>query len=121
MAIGLDRILLILFKFYIVFFLVSGLKINLNKSNLYGVCTNWGEVEDFALVVGCRPYKLPFNYIGLHVGQNMTRIVGWKCIIDRFEKKIIQVEGGKSMLLKSVLGSLSTYFFLYFSYAYFSC
>lgn len=55
------------------FFLVSSLKVNLNKLNFYVVCMNWGEVEYFSLVVGCRPDKFPFNYLGLLVGKKYNK------------------------------------------------
>lgn len=67
------------------FYMIYGLKINLHKSNLYEVCVLVEEVDDFAYVMGCRVDKLTFTYMGLSVGQNMTRVVGWK-VIDRFQK-----------------------------------
>ena len=84
--------------------MASSLKINLHKSNLFGVCVSGGEVEDFASVVGCRTGKFLFNYLGLHI------------IIDLFQKKLCKWKvktlsiGGRSILLKSILGSLENYF-----------
>lgn len=44
---------------------------------------------DFARLVDCIPNKLPFIYLGLPVGQNMPRIVSWKLLKDKFQKKEI--------------------------------
>lgn len=68
--------------------MIFGLKIHLHKSNLYAVCVSVKEVEDFAYGVGCRADRLPFIYMGLPVVQNMSKVVGWKVIIDRFQKKL---------------------------------
>ena len=98
------------------FFIVSRLKFNLHKFNLYGVCTLFEEIKDFSLVAGCRPDKLPFIYLGLPVEQNMSRVVAWNLVIDRFQKRLSNWKaatlsiGGRSMLIKSVLGSLGIYF-----------
>ncbi|XP_022014309.1 uncharacterized protein LOC110913798 [Helianthus annuus] len=44
-----------------------GLKINLGKSNIYGIGVNSFEVEDMSEVVGCKSDSLPFKYLGLTV------------------------------------------------------
>lgn len=71
------------------FCLVLCLNIKLHKSNLHGVCVLVGEVEGFALVDGCRADKFPLNYLGLSISQNQTWMVGWKVIIDWFQKKTL--------------------------------
>lgn len=51
----------------------------------------------------------------------MTRVVRWKTIMDRFKKILSNLKvvilfiGGRSMLLKSVLGSLGIYILGHFS------
>ena len=69
---NVDNLVCILHCFY----LVSGLKLNLVKSNLLGVGVPFEEVEGMTSVVGCRASKFPFTYLGLPVGENMTRVMG---------------------------------------------
>lgn len=56
------------------FYLVSGLKMNLHKSNFVW-CGGpvWSSGRD-GRVVGCAPGKLPFKYLGLSVAKNMALI-----------------------------------------------
>ncbi|KAJ0938354.1 putative RNA-directed DNA polymerase [Helianthus annuus] len=56
------------------FYACSGLRINLGKSNLYGIGVSDSELGAMADVVGCTPDSLPFRYLGLKVGANMNRL-----------------------------------------------
>ncbi|XP_022007725.1 uncharacterized mitochondrial protein AtMg01250-like [Helianthus annuus] len=49
------------------FYVCSGLKINMEKSNLYGIGVEAQETGDMAIEVGCRPDILLFRYLGLNV------------------------------------------------------
>ena len=95
---------------------VSGLKINLHKSILYGIGVNNGEISNFASFTGCTPQHLPFTYLGIPVGSNMSRIKEWNPIIDKFKKRLSKWKanmlsiGGRSTLITSVLGSLGVYY-----------
>ncbi|GKF29167.1 hypothetical protein Tco_0095509 [Tanacetum coccineum] len=69
-----------------------------------------------AATIGCEATTLPFVYLGVPVGENMTRVEAWKDVIDKFKSrlskwkvKILSV-GGRLTLLKSVLGSIAIYF-----------
>ncbi|XP_022023674.1 uncharacterized protein LOC110923928 [Helianthus annuus] len=59
------------------FFLVSGLQINYNKSKLFGVGVDHVAIEHFAEFIGCSSDSLPFSYLGLPVGANMSIISHW--------------------------------------------
>ncbi|GKB11447.1 putative RNA-directed DNA polymerase, eukaryota, reverse transcriptase zinc-binding domain protein [Tanacetum coccineum] len=102
------------------FYKVSGLKLNLHKSNLYGVGVDLIEVRNFALVTGCQAKCLPFSYLGLPVGSNMARINSWVPIVDKFIKRLSRWKssllsiGGRSTLITSVLSSLGIYYFSIF-------
>nr|KAJ0213134.1 hypothetical protein LSAT_V11C400213570 [Lactuca sativa] len=50
----------------------------LKESNLFRIGMDWKEIVYFSGLVWCKPDKLPFDYLGLPVGQNMSRIVNWK-------------------------------------------
>ncbi|XP_022032934.1 uncharacterized protein LOC110934047 [Helianthus annuus] len=71
-----------------VFYMCSGLKINLSKSNLYGMGVEGWEVEEKVARVGCKADKLPFRYLGLMVGANMSNINNWKPVYDVFEARL---------------------------------
>lgn len=57
-----------------VFYLASGLKINITKSNVYGIRVSSEEIKDMARVTGFASGTLPFTYLGLPVGSNMNLI-----------------------------------------------
>lgn len=52
----------------------SGLKINLQKSQLFGVGISQPEVSRLARRIHCAPVSLPILYLGLPVGANMRRL-----------------------------------------------
>ncbi|GKD63991.1 kinase-like domain, beta-lactamase/transpeptidase-like protein [Tanacetum coccineum] len=56
---------------------VSGLKVNLNKSRVYGVGVSRGEVKDMARCMRCSVGELPITYLGLPVGVCMRRESSW--------------------------------------------
>nr|GEX01706.1 RNA-directed DNA polymerase, eukaryota, reverse transcriptase zinc-binding domain protein [Tanacetum cinerariifolium] len=66
-----------------IFYLASGLKINIHKSNIYGIGVNDEDVFSMAHNVGCISGDLPFTYLG-PIGSNMNSIASWKMVIDRF-------------------------------------
>ncbi|XP_022004008.1 uncharacterized protein LOC110901489 [Helianthus annuus] len=70
------------------FYLCSGLKVNLNKSSLYGVGVEEEEVELMAKNLGCKEGKLPFGFLGLTIGANMKRVKFWKPVGDKFNNKL---------------------------------
>ncbi|KAJ0909222.1 putative RNA-directed DNA polymerase [Helianthus annuus] len=100
-----------------VFYLCSGLKINLEKSNLYGIGVGLEETRELANVMGCKPDCLPFKYLGLKVGANMNRISNWQPVLEIFRARLSKWKshllsiGGRVVLIKSVLESLPTYYF----------
>lgn len=100
------------------FYLISGLRVNLLKSSLYGVGTVPDELSNMALILKCKVGTSPFTYLGLTVGANMNLVKNWKPpVIDAFKKRLMNCKaktlsiGGRVTLIKSVLESLPTYFF----------
>ncbi|XP_071707965.1 uncharacterized protein [Rutidosis leptorrhynchoides] len=85
------------------FFSVSGLKINLSKSLVYGVGVD--SLEIMASMLGCSPGSMPFKFLGLPVGQNMHRSEGWEYIIDKW--RLIQNPYDRGGLSVSCLKSLN--------------
>ncbi|GKE75178.1 putative RNA-directed DNA polymerase, eukaryota, reverse transcriptase zinc-binding domain protein [Tanacetum coccineum] len=99
-----------------VFFLASGLRININKSNVFGIGVSSEEIEDMARLTGCLPGSIPFTYLGLPIGSNMNRLVLWNGLIEKFKSRLsiwkanLLSIGGRSTLVKAVLGSIGIYY-----------
>ncbi|MFS8003872.1 putative reverse transcriptase domain, fatty acid desaturase domain, acyl-CoA desaturase [Helianthus anomalus] len=99
------------------FYICSGLRINLEKSNIFGIGVSASDSDRLASLVGCKSSQIPFVYLGLPVGANMNRIANWRPVFDIFESRLslwkaaVLSIGGRVTLIKSVLGSLPNYFF----------
>ncbi|GJW41454.1 RNA-directed DNA polymerase, eukaryota, reverse transcriptase zinc-binding domain protein [Tanacetum coccineum] len=108
----LENIFLVLHVFY----LASGLKINILESNIYDIRVNEEEVYNMASNAGCTRGNIPFNYLGLPIGSNMKSTASWKVLVDRFRSRLSTWKanllsiGGHLTLIKSVLGSLGIYY-----------
>ncbi|GJW95315.1 RNA-directed DNA polymerase, eukaryota, reverse transcriptase zinc-binding domain protein [Tanacetum coccineum] len=89
---------------------VSGLKINLAKSQIFGIGVHISEVESIARSINCSHDSLPFSYLGLSVGRSMRKVEDWACVSSKFTKRLTSWKnrllsiGGRSTLTKSVLG-----------------
>ena len=80
------------------FEIISGLRINLNKSEIISV-GSIAEVESLALELGCKVGALPSSYLGLPLGALITQLrfgmelkkgLGrdWLCGIDNISLKV---------------------------------
>nr|GEY89730.1 RNA-directed DNA polymerase, eukaryota, reverse transcriptase zinc-binding domain protein [Tanacetum cinerariifolium] len=97
------------------FYLASGLKINLHKSQILEVGSHRDIVQQGALIIGCEVMRTPFNYLGVPVGDHMTRISAWDNVLQKshdclsnWKSKTLSI-GGRLTLLKSVLGATPLY------------
>lgn len=95
---------------------VSGIHINLTKTRLYAVGVDFGEVTRLAQILTYSPAKLPFFYLGLPVGSNMSQRKSWDPVIKKLEDRLSTWKvnslsiGDRLTLIKSILGSISLYF-----------
>ncbi|GKA33409.1 RNA-directed DNA polymerase, eukaryota, reverse transcriptase zinc-binding domain protein [Tanacetum coccineum] len=98
------------------FYLISGLKINIQKSNVLGIGVTDDEVSYLANIIGCGASQFPMKYLGVPVGCSMTRCTNWNVVVKKFSSKLCSWKarllsvGGRLSLIKSVLGNLSTYY-----------
>ena len=93
----------------------SGLKINLNKSEIIPL-GRVDNVESLAAELGCRVDSLPTLYLGLPLGAPHRALGVWDSIEERFRKRLSSwkrqyiSKGGRLILIRSTLSSLPIYF-----------
>jgi hypothetical protein len=94
---------------------VTGLKVNMNKSEMVpiGVVTDLGALAD---LLYCRISSLPLQYLGMPLGASYKALSIWTPIIEKIERRLARWQkmylskGGRLTLLKSTLSSLPTYY-----------
>ena len=93
---------------------VSGLRINLEKSELIPV----GRVEnidDLALDFGCRVGSFPSTYLVLPLGVAFKSVSVWDGVEERFLRRLAMwkrqylSKGGRATLIRSTLSNLPIY------------
>ncbi|KAJ0433988.1 putative RNA-directed DNA polymerase [Helianthus annuus] len=115
-----DEIIRMVARILRVFYACSGLKINFQKSNLFGVGVDDGEVSRLASILSCNKGDSPFNYLGIPLGANMNRVKNWDPIISVFKNRLASWKantlsiGGRVVLIKAVPESLPIYYFSIF-------
>ncbi|GKA40871.1 transposon TX1 [Tanacetum coccineum] len=67
---------------------VSGLRVNYNKSKLYGVGVKEWEMRDMARWMRCGVEEFPFTYLGLPIGENMRRVGAWNSVVEKFKNRL---------------------------------
>lgn len=94
---------------------VSGLRINLSKSEIVPVGTV-RNIFDLANILGCKVASLPLKYLGLPLGAPHKSLSIWDGVIEKIGrrlagwKKLYLSKGGRVTLIKSTLSNLLTYF-----------
>ena len=94
---------------------VSGLKINLNKSEIIPL-SRVDNVESLAVELGCRVGSLPTRYLGLPLGAPHRASGIWHSIEEIFRKRLSSwkrqyiSKGGRLTLIRSTLSSLPIFF-----------
>lgn len=99
---------------------LSGLKINFHRSEIF--CFGGAkEMEDqYRQLFGCNSGSFPFKYLGIPIHYRKLRNSDWKCVEDRFQRKLSTWKGknnsygGRLVLLNSVLSSLPMFMLSFF-------
>lgn len=94
---------------------ISGLRINLDKSEILPV----GRVENLgklALELGCKMGALPSSYLGLPFGAPHKSVAVWDGVEERFQKILALwkrqfiCKGGRLTLIRSTLSNMPIYY-----------
>nr|GEZ09505.1 RNA-directed DNA polymerase, eukaryota, reverse transcriptase zinc-binding domain protein [Tanacetum cinerariifolium] len=96
--------------------ILGKLKVNVHKISLYGVGVRNTDVHLMADSFGWLGNNLPFTYLGVKVGNNMTQVNSWIEVVKKVSNKLsfwraksLSV-GGRLTLIKLVLGAIPTYY-----------
>ncbi|KAJ9553900.1 hypothetical protein OSB04_017945 [Centaurea solstitialis] len=85
------------------FHAISGLRINMRKSKIFGVGVLEEEVQEWATGAGCDGGSFPLMYLGLPVGASMHRKNAWKPVVEKVRSKLPSWKA-KGRTLFGVLG-----------------
>ena len=75
-----------------------------------------GKLSALADRVGCKIENLPFNYLGMPLGDNPKKKCFWEPVIEKVTKRLASwkkgyfSKGGRLTLIQSVLSSIPTYY-----------
>ena len=69
------------------FEMISGLKINLSKSNIVPL-GEVGDMEGLSRILGCGVGSMPFTYLGLPLGAHYKDTTIWNIVIEKIEVKL---------------------------------
>ncbi|WJX73507.1 hypothetical protein P8452_57279 [Trifolium repens] len=104
----------------VLFELMSGLKVNFHKSMLVGVNISESWLHEAVSGLRCKVGKAPFLYLGLPISGDLRRLGFWEPVLTHIRNRLSGWQsrflsfGGRLVLLKSVLTSLSVYALSFF-------
>ena len=83
---------------------ISGLKVNLDKSNIYGINLDQAHLSSLAETLDCKASAWPILYLGLPLGENPKVCGFWDLVIERISSRLDGWQkahlsyGGRSLL-----------------------
>lgn len=98
----------------------SRLKISRSKSELFDLGRGASSGDRLVGIFGCKRGSFPFRYLGLPLSVRQLRKEDWWPIIGKIEKRIegwqtkLLSQGGRLVLVNSVLSNLPLYYFSVF-------
>lgn len=97
------------------FELLSGLKVNFEKSSVFGINIEEGNLREIYDILGCRVGDGAIPYLGLSIGGRLNGVDGWTKVIDKLKKKLrgwnakSMSLGGRATLVQACLSSIPLY------------
>ena len=104
------KILLLVFRH------ISGLKVNLDKSNIYGINLDQAHLSRLTEMLDCKASSWPILYLGLPLGGNLKACGFWESVIERISRRLDGWQkaylsfGGRITLIQSCLTHMPYYF-----------
>ncbi|WJZ92594.1 hypothetical protein VitviT2T_011580 [Vitis vinifera] len=95
---------------------ISGLKVNLDKSNIYGINLDQAHISRLAETLECKASGWPILYLGLPLGGNPRAGGFWDPVIERISRRLDGWQkaylsfGGRITLIQSCLTHMPCYF-----------
>jgi hypothetical protein len=102
------------------FELISGLKVNFSKSNVYGVNVDPYFLHSASVFLHCKQGNFPLNYLGIPVGVSARKKSTSKTVIDKIKNRLASWKGrdislgGRVTLINSVSNNFSIYFLSFY-------
>lgn len=97
------------------FELMVGLKINFNKSNIYGINLDAVNFQMSSTFLSCGIGSAPFKFLGVTVSDSPRKLNMWKDVVkdirrrlDNWRGRFLSI-GGRVVLINSVLNSIPLY------------
>ena len=100
----------------LVFGHISGLKVNLDKSNIYGINLDQNHLSKLAELLDYKASSWPILYLGLPLGGNPKACGFWDPVIKRISRRLDGWQktylsvGGRITLIQSCLTHMPCYF-----------
>lgn len=99
------------------FEILSGLKINYNKSLLFTSPKDASKSEQWANLIGCKLGSWPLQYLGAPLGLSIKRKLFWAPLVNKVRSKLAGWKcrtlnkSGRAVLIKSTLNTIPSYWF----------
>ena len=104
----------------LVFGQIYGLKVNLDKSNLFGINLDQNHLSRLALLLDCKASDWPILYLGFPLGGNPIACGFWDSMIERISRRLDRWQkaylsfDGRITLIHSCLSHIPNYFLFLF-------
>ncbi|RVW17848.1 Isoamylase 3, chloroplastic [Vitis vinifera] len=111
-----EEVLQTLKSLLLVFGHISGLKVNLDKSNIYGINLEQNQLSKLVELLDCKASVWPILYLSLPLGGNPKACGFWDPVIVRIlrrldgRQKVYLSFGGRITLIQSCLTHMPSYF-----------
>ncbi|XP_058784307.1 uncharacterized protein LOC131659083 [Vicia villosa] len=97
------------------FEMVSGLKINFSKSNVFGVNVDEVFMNTATSFLDCKKGVIPFLFLGISVGEKPRRRRMWTRVINNLKSRLTSWKGrnlsigGRVILINAVLNAIPSF------------
>ncbi|GMI80386.1 hypothetical protein HRI_001707900 [Hibiscus trionum] len=71
-----------------IFEIVSGLKLNMKKTKIYGINVKQDDLSAWAASIKCELDSLPTMYLGMSLGHNRNSKTIWDLVLEKFQSRL---------------------------------